>query len=90
VTGILAGLTALSTLFFWGVIPLMPEMDLTLSGGSAQTQNALDTVVTTAYQIISEGYWFVDILIGGIWIFTLGSATGEITEQMEYSAMMMD
>ncbi len=88
--GILAGLTALSTLFFWGVIPLMPEMDLTLSGGSAQTQNTLDTLVTTAYQILTEGYWFVDLLIGGIWIFTLGSATGEITEQMEYSSMMKD
>ena len=88
--GVLSGLVAASTLFFWGVIPLMPEMDLTLSGGSAQTQNTVDTIVTTVYQILTEGYWFVDILIGGIWIFTLGSATGEITEQMEYSSMMSD
>lgn len=88
--GVFAGLTALSTLFFWGVIPLMPEMDLTLSGGSAQTVNIVDTLVTTAYQILTEGYWFVDIIIGGIWIFSLGSAMGEITEQMEYSSMMRD
>ncbi len=88
--GVLAVLTALSSLFFWGVIPLMPEMDLTLSGGSAQTQNVVDTLVTTAYQILTEGYWFVDILIGVIWIFTLSSATGEISEQMEYSSMMQD
>ena len=88
--GVLGGLVAASTLFFWGVIPLMPEMDLTLSGGSAQTQNMVDTIVTTAYQILTEGYWFVDILFGGIWIFTLGSATSEITEQMEYSSMMSD
>ena len=90
VAGVLSGLVAASTLFFWGVIPLMPEMNLTLSGGSAQTQNTLDTLITTAYQILTEGYWFVDILFGGIWIFTLGSATSEITEQMEYSSMMSD
>ena len=90
VAGVLAGLTAFSTLFYWGIIPLMPELDLTVVGGSAQTRNAIDTLVTTVYQILTDGYWFVDILVGGIWIFTLGSATGEITEQMEYSAMMRD
>ena len=88
VVGILAILTALSTLFFWGVIPTLPELDLTISGGSAQDQNTLDTVVTTVYQILTDGYWFVDIILGGFWVATIGAAAGEISEQMEYSAMM--
>lgn len=86
--GILAILTVLSTLFFWGVIPTLPELDLTLSGGSAQSQNVLDTVVTTIYQILTDGYWFVDIAISGFWIAAIGAAAGEISDQMEYSSMM--
>lgn len=86
--GVLAALTALSTLFQWGVIPHLPELDLTSSGASAQTQNTMVTVVTAVYQILTEGYWFIDLTIGGIWIGTLISASGEIREQMEYSEMM--
>ncbi len=86
--GVLAVLTALSTLFFWGVIPTLPELDLTLSGGSAQDQNTLDTVITTVYQILTDGYWFVDIILGGFWVAAIGAATGEISDQMEYSSMM--
>jgi hypothetical protein len=81
---------ALSTLFQWGVIPGLPELDLTLSGADAQTRNVLDTVITTVYQILTEGYWFVDLAIGGIWIGTIVSASGEISDQMEYSAMMRE
>jgi hypothetical protein len=88
--GVLAGLVALSTLFQWGVIPGLPELDLTLSGADAQTRNVLDTVITTVYQILTEGYWFVDLAIGGIWIGTIVSASGEISDQMEYSAMMRE
>ena len=86
--GIFAILTALSTLFFWGVVPTLPELNLTVSGGSAQGQNTLDTIVTTVYQILTDGYWFVDIILGGFWVAAIGAATGEISEQMEYSSMM--
>ena len=86
--GVLAGVTALSTLFFWGVVPTLPELNLTVSGGSAQGQNTLDTVVTTVYQILTDGYRFVDLAIGGVWIGLIGSAIGEISDQMEYSSMM--
>ena len=86
--GVLGGLTALSALFWWGVVPTLPELDLTLSGGSAQDQNTLDTIVTTVYQILTDGYWFIDLALGGLWIGTIGAATGEIADQMEYSSMM--
>lgn len=87
---VLAILTALSTLIHWGVIPTLPEMDLTISGTGAQSQNAIVTVVTTAYQVLTEGYWFIDLFIGVVWIGTIGSAMGEITDQMEYSHMMQE
>ena len=86
--GVFAILTALSALFFWGVIPTLPELDLTGLGGSAQEQNTLDTIVTTVYQILTDGYWFVDIALGGLWVAAIGAAAGEISEQMEYSSMM--
>ena len=86
--GVLAGVTALSTVLWWGVIPSLPELELTVSGGSAQDQNTLDTVVTTVYQILTDGYWFIDLALGGLWIGTIGAATGEIADQMEYSTMM--
>ena len=86
----LAGVSALATLFRWGVIPTLPELNVTVSGGDAQTVNAIDTIVTTTYQILTDGFWFLDLAIGGIWIATLASATGEISEQMEYTSMMRD
>ena len=86
--GVFAILTALSALFFWGVIPTLPELDLTGLGGSAQDRNTLDTIVTTVYQILTDGYWFVDIALGGLWVAAIGAAAGEISEQMEYSSMM--
>lgn len=86
--GVLAGVTALSTVLWWGVIPSLPELEFTVSGGSAQDQNTLDTVVTTVYQILTDGYRFVDLAIGGVWIGLIGSAIGEISDQMEYTSMM--
>ena len=86
--GVLTGLIALSALFWWGVVPTLPELNLTLSGGSAQGQNTLDTVITTVYQILTDGYWFIDLALGGVWIGTIGSAAGEVADQMEYSSMM--
>ena len=86
--GVLAGVTALSTILWWGVIPSLPELDLTVSGGSAQGQNTVDTIVTTVYQILTDGYRFVDLAIGGVWIGLIGSAIGEISDQMEYTSMM--
>ena len=90
VVGVLAGLTALSTLLWWGVIPTLPGLDLTVTGGSAQTQNTLDTLLATAYQFLSEGYRFIDLIVGALWIGVIGSAMGEISEQMEYASMMKD
>jgi len=86
--GVLAGVTALSTVLWWGVIPSLPELELTVSGGSAQDQNTLDTMITTIYQILTDGYRFVDLAIGGVWIGLIGSAIGEISDQMEYTSMM--
>ena len=88
--GVLAGVTALSTILWWGVIPTLPALDLSDLGGSAQTRNTLDTLVTTAYQILTEGYRFLDIAFGALWIGLIGSAIGEISEQMEYASMMRD
>ena len=50
----------------------------------------VDTLVTTAYQILTEGYRFLDIAFGALWIGLIGSAIGEISEQMEYASMMRD
>ncbi len=86
--GIMTGVIILSTLFFWGVVPTLPEWEFRLAGADAQTRNYIETVITTVYQILTDGYWFVDIALGGFWIAAIGSATGEITDQMEYSAMM--
>jgi hypothetical protein len=41
-------------------------------------------------QILTDGYWFVDICLGGALVATTVSATSEISEQMEYSYMMKD
>ena len=90
VVAVLAAITALATLFRWGGIPALPELDMTISGADAQTVNVIDTIVTTVYQILTDGFWFIDLAIGGIWIVTLASATGEISEQMEYASMMRD
>ena len=88
--GVLAGLTAISTLLWWGAIPTIPELDLTVVGGSAQTQNTVDTLLATAYRFLSEGYRFIDLAVGALWIGVIGSAIGEISEQMEYASMMRD
>ena len=90
VVAVLAGISALATLLQWGVIPTLPELNITASGADAQTVNAVDTVITTVYQILTDGFWFLDLTVGGIWIATLASATGEISEQMEYTSMMRD
>ena len=86
-----AGLVALSTLFHWGVVPYLVDMDIaSLVDGSASTANAVETFITTVIQILTDGYWFVDICLGGALVATTVSATGEISEQMEYSYMMKD
>lgn len=86
-----AGLVALSTLFHWGVVPYLVDMDIaSLVDGSASTANAMETFITTVIQILTDGYWFVDICLGGALVATTVSATGEISEQMEYSYMMKD
>lgn len=88
VVGVLGVLTALSTLYFWLGIPAMPPLDL--DPALALSSKALYSAITTAYQILTDGYWFVDIALGALWIGLIGSATGEISEQMEYASMMRD
>ena len=89
---ICAGLVALSTLFHWGVVPQLADQDIyfLLGINGSQQVNAFTTLVTTAYQIITEGYWFIDLCFGAALIGVTVSATGEISEQMEYSYMMKD
>lgn len=87
-TAVFAGLITLSTLFLWGVVPTLPEWKLQLSGSDAHSDHVMEAVVNAAYQFFIQGYWFIDLCLGGAWIATLGSATGEITDQMEYSSMM--
>lgn len=88
VVGILGALTALSTLYFWLGVPAMPALDL--DPALALSSKALYSAITTAYQILTDGYWFVDIALGALWIGFIGSATAEISEQMEYASMMRD
>ena len=91
VVGVFLGLVLASNLFRWGVVPQMPEWEAGLAvGGSAQTQNTLITLIDTAYRLLAEGYWFLDLALGGVLIGVTVSATGEISEQMEYSYMMKD
>ncbi len=86
-------LVALSTLFHWGVIPQLKEGTLYYilgMGSGMQPTNALYTLLTAAYELITEAYWFIDLCIGAVLIGTTVSAAGEISEQMEYSSMMRD
>jgi hypothetical protein len=87
-----AGLVAASTLFWWGVAPQMAEIgvDSIFTTVNPHSVNAFSTIVTALYQLISEGYWFIDLCVGAALIGTLVSATSEISEQMEYSYMMKD
>ena len=85
-------LVGLSTLFYWGVVPSMSEEDiLTFLGlNGVRVTNVFYTLVITGYRIIAEAYWFVDLCFGAALIGTVVSASGEISEQMEYSYMMKD
>ena len=84
-----AGLVALSTLFHWGVVPYLMDMDLADSiKGSANTVNAMVTLLTTVVQLLTDTYWVIDAAIGAAFIFTTATAASEISEQMEYSYMM--
>ena len=86
-----AGLVALSTLFQWGVIPYLVELDVTsVINGSANTVNTVVTLVSTAVQVLIESYWLMDLCVGGALIAATASAAAEISEQMEYSYMMKD
>ncbi len=87
-----AALVALSTVFHWGVIPQLDEGDLyyLLGGSGMPTTSAFYTLLMTAYQLLIEAYWFIDLCFGAVLIGTTISATGEISEQMEYSYMMKD
>lgn len=90
-----AVLVALSTLFHWGVVPYLMDMELAQQiagffGSSANTVNAAETFITTVAQVLTDGYWFIDLCFGGALIAAAVSAASEISEQMEYSYMMKD
>ena len=85
---VFACLVALSALFHWGVVPRLADLDLV----SSQPTNvsATTTIVTTVFELLTEGYWFFDLCIGAALVGVTLSATGEIIDQMEYSSMMKD
>ena len=85
---IFTGLVALSALFQWGAAPQLAELDLFWYRAGETT--TLTTLLAAAYQLLTEGYWFFDLCIGAALIGVTVSATGEITEQMEYSSMMQN
>lgn len=86
-----AVLVALSTLFHWGVVPHLADMDWNFYvNGMTGSEKAMETIITTAIQLLTDGYWFMDLCLGGVLIASIVSATGEISEQMEYSYMMKD
>jgi hypothetical protein len=87
-----AVLVGLSTLFYWGVVPVMSEEDILIFLGlyDAPATNVFYTLVVAGYRILAEAYWFVDLCFGAALIGTVVSAAGEISEQMEYSYMMKD
>lgn len=89
---VFAGLVALSTLFEWGLAPRLAEVDIysILGISGMQTTSPLYTFAITGYQILTEGYWFIDLCIGAALVGVTISATGEIADQMEYSSMMKD
>ena len=89
---VFAGLVGLSAMFQWSVVPQLAEQNIyfLLGISGSQTTNAVYTFLITAYQVLTEGYWFIDICFGAVLIGVTVSATSEISEQMEYSSMMMD
>jgi hypothetical protein len=88
VVAVLCLVTVLSNLYLWLVIPVMPAW--APDPALALASRALYALLDTAYQVFTDGYWFIDLALGGLWIASIGAAAGEISEQMEYSAMMND
>jgi hypothetical protein len=89
---VFAVLVALSALFRWSLMPMLTTVDIhrLLGVGGMQSIGAFNTFAIAAYQLFTEGYWFIDLCISAVLAGVTVSATGEITEQMEYSSMMKD
>ena len=85
-------ISGLSTLFHWGVAPQLADVDIHLLLGMNGTQspNSMTTVIIAAFELLTEGYWFLDLCLGAAFVGVTVSATGEIIDQMEYSSMMKD
>ena len=88
--GVFAVLTALSTVYQWVGISIMPSLRELFGTDMELLNNFTRTVVITVYQIMTEGYWFIDLALGVGLVGFLVSATSEISEQMEYSYMMKE
>ena len=90
IVGVFVVLTALSTVYQWVGISIMPSLRELFGTDMELLNNFTRTVVITVYQIMTEGYWFIDLALGVGRVGFLVSATSEISEQMEYSYMMKE
>jgi hypothetical protein len=90
IVGVFVVLTALSTVYQWVGISIMPSLRELFGTDMELLNNITRTVVITVYQIMTEGYWFIDLALGVGLVGFLVSATSEISEQMEYSYMMKE
>ena len=90
IVGVFVVLTALSTVYQWVGISIMPSLRELFGTDMELLNNFTRTVVITVYQIMTEGYWFIDLALGVGLVGFLVSATSEISEQMEYSYMMKE
>ncbi len=80
--GVFAGISALSTLVQWGLVPLLYELDFFYRPDTGET------LVIMLYDLFREAYWLLDLALGGALIATTIHAGSEIFEQMDYSYMM--
>ncbi len=80
--GVLVALTAASTWMQWLAIPFLPDMILRGEHSPAMT------ILLSFYQLIQDGYWLIDVALGGVLIGVSIHVSGEISDQMEYRYMM--
>ncbi len=79
---VLGGLTAVSTLVWWGVTPQMPDIVTAVKPGPGEVLGIM------LYETLRDAYWFFDGLIGILYFAFSVHLASEISEQMEYSYLM--
>lgn len=80
--GVLSGVTVLSTLVHWVLVPFMPNL---VTMGDPSTS---EVVGIRLYELLRDGYWFFDICFGFALFGVSIHATGEVRDQMEYCSRM--